>query len=273
MVETFDAKGWADVSGGLPWEWPARYEVRSRQTAYGARMPFRDLVRYLYRRELAADPQMADPPRLNERLLAILTACHELDTTRRQLLGTLKTRQSLESVAHIVAARVDAGLSLASARQELWQPLDDLRRCVEEVTSRWEAAGQHFTQVTRLLPSQLDADFGGQGPALSGDVQAAIRAGARAGVYESFTPMSERYLQAVMDWELADARLMRARTARRVAEAGFRLDSRGALAFAHALLNEDLLRHSLLTRAAYALMSRHHLYAESLTLPGQFGLD
>jgi hypothetical protein len=136
----------------------ARTSLASAFSAIGAptRMALGDVLQHIRQREqLGATGIPMDPWRLNEQLLAVVTACHGLDVARRQLLNALNTRKKLENVSHIVGARVAAGLSGSAEQQQLAELLTTSSRLVEVTSEAWETASRHFTRLTRFLPSQL----------------------------------------------------------------------------------------------------------------------
>jgi hypothetical protein len=95
---------------------------------------------------------------------------------------------------------------------------------------------------------------------------------ARTEAVGEFSMARESYLQAVMDFGLAQFRVKRARDARDVAEAGFRIGARGVLEFAEAIINQNRQRNGLLELESGASVARHALYALALQLPEQFDL-
>jgi len=87
-----------------------------------------------------------------------------------------------------------------------------------------------------------------------------------------FSVAREAYLQAAMDLGLAQLRVKRARDARNMAEAGFRIGARGVLEFAESIINQNRQRNDMLDLESRACVARHTLYALALLLPEQFGL-
>lgn len=307
MLETFDGSGRRDASKG----WiealgkQTRHEVRSpeshngRATAPFARMSFPEVLQIVHLRESGLDPHtLSDPQRLNARLLCVLAACHEVDSARRRLMSSLNTLQTLQDVSHVLVARVEAGLSTPGEPLRLALMLADVRRSVEVATAMWEMAAPHFTRVTRLFPTQVEAALDGFVPMDPAEIERlALESAPRwsspgahteplaqnLGVHrlhlldacseerDRFVQARELYLQAVTDWELAQSMMVRARRTRELAESHFRVGTRSVLEFAEALVNEDRQRISLITRAAHASMKRYGLYAVALLLPEQFG--
>ncbi len=95
---------------------------------------------------------------------------------------------------------------------------------------------------------------------------------ARTEAVGAFSMAREAYLQAVMDFGLAQFRVKRARDARDVAEAGFRIGARGVLEFAESIINQNRQRNDMLDLESRACVARHALYALALLLPEQFDL-
>jgi hypothetical protein len=95
---------------------------------------------------------------------------------------------------------------------------------------------------------------------------------ARAEAVGEFSAAREAYLQSVMDFGLAQFRVRRARDARNMAEAGFRIGSRGVLEFAESIINQNRQRNDMLDLESRASVARHALYAMALLLPEQFDL-
>lgn len=251
-----------------------------------AGLAFRDVLQHVYVREDDRDARApADRRRLNERLLCVLTACHEVHTARRRLMGSLNTQQTLTNVEHLLTARGDAGGSPGREQLKLDEMLTDVQCSVEMATALWEAAGQHFTRVTRLLPAQLTAgavDFLPLAPAeidrlareaqQQGDALSRAPDGHCTTASDRFAQARESYLQAVMDLELAQARWERAGRVRHQAESGCHTGPHGALAFAQAVVSQEWQRGNLLMREAHACMTGHALYAVALQLPVRFEL-
>lgn len=251
-----------------------------------AGMAFRDVLRHVHLLENRGDVHAPiDLRRLNERPLCVLIACHQLDTARRRLMGSMNTQQTLKDAAHLLMARVHSGQSRLSEQLKLEAMLADLRRSVEDATEMWARAGRYFTRVTRLLPAQLDASEEGFVPVTPTEVDRLALEAQRAGdasledsewysppVGGRFVQARETYLQAVMDWESAQAAWTSAGRARQQAEIGFRVGARGVLEFAQAVVSQDWQRGSFLSREAYACMKRHALYAAALQLPAHLGL-
>lgn len=295
MFDAFDEGGGLGATHhrGEGWGRPGRHEGGAPEVMGGATgrgvtgMAFRDVLQHVYVREAERDArEPADLRQLNGRLLCVLTACHEVDTARRRLMGSLNTQQTLKSLAHLLTARGDAGLGPGTEQRKLTEMLADLRCTVEMATAMWEAAGRHFTRVTRLLPAQLDTNGANFIPAAPAEIdRLALEAqrqgdeaisktpdGHRTSASDRFARARETYLQAVMDWELAQARWARADRVRQLAEPGCHTGSQGAMAFAQAVAGQEWQRSNLLMREAHACMTRHALYAVALLLPAHFGV-
>ena len=94
----------------------------------------------------------------------------------------------------------------------------------------------------------------------------------RAQAATEFACAREAYLQAVMNFDREHACLVRARSLRRTAEAGFRLNARSATEYADAIAEESRRNHAMLTCLAQRRVSHYHLYALAGLLPRQFEL-
>lgn len=281
MLETFDGGGGSEVSDG--WfrhrgGWRGRHEIRSSGGRPGlvarsvVRLSFLEVLQYVHMREAGHGSSLSDPRRLGERLLCVLTSCHEVNTARRRLLGAMNARQALDEMAHLLQARACSGRSAPAEPPSLAVMRADLCRSVEMATAMWEMAGRHFTRVTRLLPAQLDAQEEGFVPLTEDELAWLERHARELDVSEPFGRARETYRLAAMDWERARTRWTRALEARQLAEAGFRSRARGALAFAGAIVNQHWEHGGLAAREAHACMKRHALYATVLLLPRQLGL-
>ncbi|WP_382328123.1 hypothetical protein ACFJGX_07360 [Hydrogenophaga sp. UC242_50] len=140
MFDAFDEGGGLGATHhrGEGWGRPGRHEAGAPEAMGGAAgrgvtgMAFRDVLQHVYVREAERDAhEPADLRRLNGRLLCVLTACHEVDTARRRLMGSLNTQQTLKSLAHLLTARGDAGLGPGTEQRKLTEMLADLRCTVE----------------------------------------------------------------------------------------------------------------------------------------------
>ena len=294
MFDAFDEGGRPCVSHQrvAEWERPGRHGVRASEGLGGLAgsavtgMAFRDVLQHVHARDLEWDARVStDLRRLNDRFMCVLNACHEVDTARRRLTGCLNTQRTLKDVVHLLTAREDPGPCPGAEQLKFAEMLADLRCSVEMATAMWEAAGRHFTRVTRLLPAQLDTNGAGFMPVAPAELdrlalEAQRQDGAppktsdshRLSVSERFVQARESYLQAVMDWELAQTRWVRTGRARQLAEPGRHTGPCGALAFAKAVVGQEWQRSNLLMREAHACMTRHALYAAVLQLPTHLGL-
>lgn len=274
MFDAFDDSGW-----------PVASPPRGMEGGTTEGMSFRDVLQHVYRREGGRDARTpVELRRLNDRLLGVLTACHEVDTARRRLMGSLNTQQVLKGLTHLLVARGD-GLGASAQRQQFSALQADLRHLVEMATGLWDAAGRHFTRVTRLLPAQLNAHEAAFVPLDPAEVERLAREAPRhRAALETSDPqcewMGDRFVQArttyqsaVVGRELAHARWARVEQARQSAEPGIHLGIRGALTFARVVIHQDWQRGPLLMRDAHACVTRHALYAAVLRLPEQLGLD
>lgn len=95
---------------------------------------------------------------------------------------------------------------------------------------------------------------------------------ARAQAAADFSAARETYLQGVLELDREHACLVRARSARRNAEAGFRSRFASALAFAEVIVEESRRMHAVLALQAHRSAARYRLFALAGLLPTQFGL-
>ncbi|MDR7093410.1 hypothetical protein [Hydrogenophaga laconesensis] len=282
MLKTLDGSGATDAWHG----WfgkketlRTRSEVRSPVGQSGltvnslARLSFQDVLQYVYVREAGVVSGLQpDAPSLNERLLGVLTACHEVDTARQRLLGAMGAQQTLDDMAHLLKARAYTGLCAPAEPRWLVVMRADLGRSVEMATAMWDMASRHFTRVTHLLPAQLDGNADGCTPLGQDDLELLERLAERLGAADRFAQAREAHKVAALDGALARSRWTHAVDARRIAETRFRKERRGALAFADAVVNEHWLANSLASRVAHLCMKRHALHAVALRLPQHLGL-
>lgn len=283
MLETFDGGGasseaWGDWVGHTAVH-RRRHEVRSSGAQAGlvangvARLSFQDVLQYAHLREAGLGPNPpSDLPGLNERLLCVLNACHEVDTARRRLLSAMGTEQTLEEIACLLSARVGAGHCTPAEPHRLVVLRADIGRSVGIATEMWKVASHHFTRVTRLLPAQLGGDIEAFAPLAEHELEQLAQQAGRLGAGDCFAHAREAYRLAVMDRDLAQARWTRAQEARQLAEARFRNGRQGALALAETAVNQHWQCSSLAVREAHSCMKRHALHAIALMLPRQLGL-
>ncbi len=95
---------------------------------------------------------------------------------------------------------------------------------------------------------------------------------ARAQAAADFAGAREAYLQAVLNFDREHACLVRARSLRRAAETGFRLNARSAPDYSDAIMDENRRNHAMLASQAQRMASQYHLYALAGLLPRQFGI-
>lgn len=270
---------------------------------------------------LLEDPASpADEPalrRINRVLDTALETCLQLDAARQQLQSAIATQRELEIVLEMLAARVERGQASQVDHRKVSARLSSARDTVTRSVSEWNRAGRRFTQLTRLLPVQLQTGFDALEVVLpdemdrlaqacmatSADVHfslgqraqawAARRVGpqrpsgfgpedfgawlanledARAKAAGDFACAREAYLQAVLNFDREHASLVRARSLRRMAETGFRLNTRSASDFADAINDESRRNLAVLICQAHRRASQYHLYALAGLLPQQFGL-
>lgn len=328
MREVCSDSGWSDVWSG--WDHDigsmgrhvAQPPVSWIDTTGQSRVPRLTVREVLQHTRLSGQGgrALSDPRQLrrfNERALHVIEACHRVDTTRRQLLNTLKTQKTLDNVSHVLVARVESGSSDFVEQRKLALLLADMRHSVTEALAMWDVASRHFTRLTRLFPAQLDTITAAFEPVDAIEIDRLAQASvlgcaqtqdvlrelaqeharqhvspkeridlaaedlrarmtrlqdARAEAVGEFSMAREVYLQAVMDFGLAQFRVKRARDARDMAEAGFRIGARGVLEFAGSIINQNRQRNDMLDLESRASVARHALYALALLLPEQFDL-
>lgn len=268
----------------------------------------------------ARDLPPAEEPalrRVNRILDTALEASLLLDTARQQLQNAISTQRELEIVLEMLAARVEAGQANQVDHRKVTARLVSARETVTRAVGEWSRIGRRFTQLTRLLPAQLETGFEILGPVLTdemdrlafaclsshADVQFSLSQRAQAwaarrtdpaceggfapedfGAWMSslestraqaaadFSSARESYLQAVLNFDREHACLVRARSLRRTADTGFRLNTRSALDFADAVLEESRRNHAVLMCQSQRQATGYHLYALAGLLPRQFGL-
>ena len=262
----------------------------------------------------------ADEPalqRVNRVLDTALEACLQLDAARQQLQSAIATQRELEIVLEMLAARVELGQASPVDHRKVSARLSSARDTVTRTVSEWNRIGRRFTQLTRLLPVQLQTGFDALEVVLPDEMDRLAQAcmatcadvhfslgqraqawaarrvdparpacfgpedfgawlsnleNARVQATHDFAGAREAYLQAVLNFDREHASLVRARSLRRTAETGFRLNTRSAIDFADAINDESRRNHAVLTCQAQRRASQYHLYALAGLLPRQFGL-
>jgi hypothetical protein len=295
MFDAFDKGVRPEASHRREEEWGrlVRREMRSSDGAFrpdasaATGMAFRDVLRHVHTREAPCEGHgPADLRQLNQQLLRVLNACHEVDTARRRLMGGLNAQQILKDVGDLLNARGERAVRPSPERRRLVAMMQDLWCSVDMARALWDSAGRYFTRLTRLLPAQLDANGVGFVPVAPDEIDRLALEVQRLGEASARTPdgychsASDRfalaraaYLQAVTDWEQAQRRWARASRVRQQAEPGVHLGARGALVFAKAVSDQEWQRSNLLMREAHASMASHALYAVALQLPRHLGLS
>ncbi len=287
---------WAKNGGGrAAYAAASRWQVRQPPAGFGegeqpqrnARLTLREVLQRTRRHEPGA-PAVLDLGRLrrsNDHMLAVLYACLRVDAGRRRLNNTLKAQTTLDDVAHVLEARVAAGTADASELSELAPHQAAMRCSVTDAMAVWDAANNHFTRLTRLLPSQLDTLAIRFMPLEPNEVERLAQAHVmarlqarpssapnEAGAIDEFSNARVTYQQAVAAHELARSRVERVRAVREMAEAGFRFGAHGVLGFVEAVVAQHHERNGLLAREFKACMALYALYALALQLPEQFDL-
>lgn len=90
-----------------------------------------------------------------ERMIDIVDACVRLGAQRQALSAGLLTQEALDRLAQIVIGREMAGQASPSDRATVESNQDDIRMRLARILADWSRAGQRFTRVTRLLPTQF----------------------------------------------------------------------------------------------------------------------
>lgn len=255
--------------------------------------------------------------RVNRVLCTVLESCLQLDAVRQQLQGAIATQHELELLLEMVAARVEWGQITPMEHRLVVNRLSSSRDVVTRTVGEWNRTGRRFTQLTHLLPVQLEIGFDALAPVLTDEMDSLANAclSARADVHFSlnqralawatrrkepardgerspkdfgawmssleearaqaaadFACARESYLQAVLEFDQKHASLVRARSLRRTAETGFRLNTRSPSEFAEATLEESRRNHAMLLSQANRRSAQYHLYALAGLLPRHFGL-
>ncbi|WP_156406271.1 MULTISPECIES: hypothetical protein [unclassified Hydrogenophaga] len=255
--------------------------------------------------------------RVNRILDTALETCLQLDSARQRLQNAIAAQRELEIVLEMLAARLEAGQADQVDHRKVIARLASARETVTQAVGEWNRVGRRFTQLTRLLPAQLETGFetlglvltdemdrlahaclsthadvqfslnqraqawaarrtdpaceGGFGPEDFGSWLSSLES-SRAQAATDFSSAREAYLQAVLNFDREHARLVRARSLRRTAETGFRLNARSAPDFADAVLEESRRNQAVLTCQWQRQATGYHLYALAGLLPRQFGL-
>lgn len=268
----------------------------------------------------AFEPFPADEPalrRANRVLNTALEACLQLDAARQQLQSAISTQRELEIVLEMLAARVEVGQASQTDHRKVTTRLACAREAVTRAVGEWNRIGRRFTQLTRLLPVQLETGFETLVPVLADEMDRLAHAclsthadvhfslgqraqawaarrtdparedvfgpedfgawlsnleSTRAQAAADFSSAREAYLQSVLNFDREHACLVRARSLRRTAETGFRLNTRSAPDFADAILEECRRNHAVLMHQSQRQATGYHLYALAGLLPRQFGV-
>lgn len=296
MQEVSSDKGWASVRAAqrtlaaqVVWKvsQPPALFKGGEAPRRGACMTLFEVLQHSRRGE-PGTPTVLDLRQLrrsNDHMLAVLYACLRVDASRRRLTNTLRVQTTLDDVAHVLEARVAAGTADALELNELAQHQAAMRRSVTDAMAVWDATNNHFTSLTRLLPSQLGKLTVRFVPIDASEVarlaQASVLARLQAqpprmreegAALDEFSTARTAYKQAVAEHDLARIRLERAGAARDMAEAGFRFGAHGVLRFAEAIVMQHNERNGMLGREFKACMALYALYALALQLPEQFDL-
>lgn len=173
--------------------------------------------------------------------IATIDACARLIAARQRLTLTLDGQQRIEQLMQLANGRERAQHLRPDERDALRPHLDAVWARAAQALSEWRDAGQHFTLVTHLLPTQL-SHAQAQAPALTMAAwQALAQAHADAGgsvPSGEFDAASCRYAAAHRRCADAEAQTRTARAAREKAESGWRMGRSSLSAVARAWLAE-----------------------------------
>jgi hypothetical protein len=100
--------------------------------------------------------EAADLSRMNALISTSLDTCVCVDTARRQLQNAISTQRDMETVLEMLAARVEIGQASQAEHRRVSTQVTFAYDKVSEAVSEWNRIGRHFTQLTRLLPAQLE---------------------------------------------------------------------------------------------------------------------
>lgn len=296
MREIRSESDWAnEAEQGMPSMGAPAWQVAQPPAAsIGEEMPhcgamtLREVLQHTRRQashlSVALDPQQLGQH--NAHTLEVVQACLGVDTSRRRLTNTLMAQTTLDDVAHVLEARVAAGRSDAQALSGLARHQSAVRHSVADAMERWDAASQHFTRLTRLLPSQLDATAIRFVPLDTREIERLAQASVLARLQAreqsagqrgatavgEFSTARVAYRQTAAACERARIRLNGVLATRAMAEAGFRFGAHCAVGYAEIVTQVYDERCVVLDRELSACMARYALYALALQLPEQFGL-
>lgn len=169
---------------------------------------------------------------------------------------------------HLLPTQLDAVVEPAGPI-----PADEMDRLAEACL--WTHADVHVSLLQRAMAwsDRLSGPTREHGRAPEGfHAWIARMELARAQAAADFSAARETYLQGVLELDREHACLVRARSARRNAEAGFRSRFAGALAFVEAIVEESRRTRAVLALQAHRTVARSRLFALAGLLPAQFGL-
>ncbi|WP_337178658.1 hypothetical protein [Hydrogenophaga borbori] len=166
-----------------------------------------------------------------QRTIAAVGACARLIAARQRLTLALDGQQRIEQLMQLADGRERARRLRPDEREALQPHLKAVWARAAQALGEWRDAGQHFTGVTHLLPTQLSHAVA-QAPALTAQAwQALMQAQVReagGGPSDEVDVALCRYMAAHRRCEEAQARARAARAARGQAESGWRM-GRGSL--------------------------------------------
>lgn len=102
--------------------------------------------------------------RMNVLVNTALDACLRVDTARQQLQNAISIQRDIETVLEMIAARVEVGQASQVDHRRVTSQLTSACDKVTHAVAEWNRLGRRFTQITRLLPAQLEAVVDVLGP-------------------------------------------------------------------------------------------------------------
>lgn len=176
-----------------------------------------------------------------QRLVVAAEACARLVAARQRLTLALDVQHGIERLVQLVSGRARARCLHPMEREALQQHQGVARERAAQALIEWREAGQDFTRVTHLLPTQLPHEIA-QAPALTqGERQALMQAYVRGGSLTQtgdFDKALGQYAAAHRRCEDAGDLALAARAARLKAESDLRIGQSSLLSVANAWLAE-----------------------------------
>lgn len=201
------------------------------------------------------------------RLMDAADSSGQLVGARKQLCLALNLQHHVDGVVQVAIGREPRRPAPEAERDALRAVAAQVQACVDEAQLRWRRASQHFTQVTHLLPTQLDIRLVLPLPLSASKQQALMNQFVRAG-----TPVPAAQFEEALASYAAAHRRCQPRVAPAIAARERRrragLESRTGLAplsaLAIAMFEEFLSRQSLLLAESERAGAHHvlHLLAD-----------